>query len=404
MLQNTHYTPNTYLSTFLAAKYLGVSAFELNRLAEAKKIRTYTVDRYGEKFLVRDLNRFKDLLQPACQKIDNQAAEPDPRVSPPTSARVNYDDIIALHLFNDERQEYFEIPKPLVGLIATVPLFCKSARDNYVIYKNAGVVLAADRLEESKFPTLYIRKEDKTAGATDIHLKHQESLRQQLYVEDCDAIKRTLAVIFENILFHPAPAVIRLLGESVDSVIEGYVQSSRLKEMIYATLGQNISVAIHCVNILCLALRFCYYNSYSIDNSREIVLSALLHDIGKAPIPPEILSGTDRTLDEENILRCHTVIGGRLLEKCDFVSPAIGLGALEHHERLDGSGYPFGATRMSFFGQLVAILDTYDCIMSQAKKTGKPFNAFNALSSIKQDVELGRFSRDIFQQFMHSLT
>jgi HD-GYP domain-containing protein (c-di-GMP phosphodiesterase class II) len=404
MMQNTFYLPNTYLSTFLAAKYLGISAFELSRLVMENKLQTYTVDRFGEKFLVRDLNRFKEQPQEANQTAGIQPQAPDSANTPQAAVRINYDEIISLHILTNERQEFFELPTHLVGSIATVPLFYKPAKDTYVIYKSAGTALTADRLAETKLPTLYIRKKDKTAGAIDIHLKLLTPLRQSINAEDCDRIKTTLAAMFENLLFHPDLRVIRLIGESVNGVVDGYFRSSGLKAMMYATLDHDVSIATHSVNILCLALRFCHYNAYSIENSREIAISALLHDIGKWPIPAEILAAGNRTPDQENIMRCHAVIGGRLLEPCDFISPIIRFGALEHHERLDGSGYPFGITRMSFFGQLVSILDAYDCIMLQAKNDGKRFNAYSTFSLIKQDVENGRFSREIFQQFAHSLT
>ena len=95
--------------------------------------------------------------------------------------------------------------------------------------------------------------------------------------------------------------------------------------------------------------------------------AALVHDVGKMAVSPEILNKPGRPTDEEwQELRNHPTAGARLLAPLE---PWLGewLGAAtEHHERVDGKGYPRGlrSWEISLAGKIVAVADAYDCMTS----------------------------------------
>jgi hypothetical protein len=95
--------------------------------------------------------------------------------------------------------------------------------------------------------------------------------------------------------------------------------------------------------------------------------SALLHDVGKLSVPPEILNKPGRPTDDEwAVLAAHPAVGGELVEP---LAPWLGewrLAAAEHHERWDGTGYPRGlaGTEISLAGRIVAVADAFDVITS----------------------------------------
>jgi putative two-component system response regulator len=94
-----------------------------------------------------------------------------------------------------------------------------------------------------------------------------------------------------------------------------------------------------------------------------------MHDIGKIGIPDHILLKTDKlNQDEWEIMKQHTVIGGKILEKSPIDFIQLGeIIALTHHEKWDGSGYPQGlaGTQISMAGRITAIADAFDAIGSQ---------------------------------------
>ena len=105
------------------------------------------------------------------------------------------------------------------------------------------------------------------------------------------------------------------------------------------------------------------------DEADLLLLAAPLHDIGKLGTPDSILlkPGT-LTPEEWTIMKQHTVIGERILSHGR--SPVLKAGAqiaISHHEKFDGSGYPYGlrASAIPIFGRIVAVADVFDALTSE---------------------------------------
>ena len=100
---------------------------------------------------------------------------------------------------------------------------------------------------------------------------------------------------------------------------------------------------------------------------RKLGVALLLHDVGKLAVPPEILNKPGRLTDEELvIMRTHPEAGVELLRPAD-VSPLVVSVVRDHHERLDGLGYPDGidGTRVQEFPRIAAVADVYDAVTSE---------------------------------------
>lgn len=105
---------------------------------------------------------------------------------------------------------------------------------------------------------------------------------------------------------------------------------------------------------------------FSEDELGIIYRSALLHDIGKIAVPDKVLNKPGKLTNEEyDIMKKHTVWGGEILEGLEFL-PQADLGAIYHHERFDGTGYPYGikSGTLPRMVRIISAADTLDAMNS----------------------------------------
>jgi len=138
--------------------------------------------------------------------------------------------------------------------------------------------------------------------------------------------------------------------------------------------------------------------------TREAGMSGLLHDLGKALMPMEVLNKPGKLTDEEfRIIKSHPVEGHRLLVEGGTVGAVPLDVCLHHHEKIDGSGYPHRLTgeNISMFAKMGAVCDVYDAITSN-----RPYKAgWDPAESIRKMTEWcnGHFDTRIFQAFVKSI-
>lgn len=122
----------------------------------------------------------------------------------------------------------------------------------------------------------------------------------------------------------------------------------------------------------------------------EIRLCALLHDIGQLTVPRQILCSPTRLSPQEfDIVRKHCKAGSDLLKDSGYPSPAVRV-ALEHHERLDGSGYPQGlrADEICLEARIVAVAD-----VAEAMTADRPYRPSLGLGAALEELSKGRCVR-----------
>lgn len=142
-------------------------------------------------------------------------------------------------------------------------------------------------------------------------------------------------------------------------------------------------------------------------NDRDIkiaVQSGLLHDIGKVKVPKEILNKEGMLTGEEfAIIKKHTIYGFELLKNIDEMDVEVKRSVLMHHEREDGSGYPYktSADFLSLYSKITAVADVYDAITSDRiyKKKKTPFDAFFILGT----SGIGIFDTNALSTFLSNI-
>lgn len=160
----------------------------------------------------------------------------------------------------------------------------------------------------------------------------------------------------------------------------------------------------HCVSVCALMTALSGTLGFSRQQMVEAGVAGLLHDIGKAFVPAEILSKPAALSPAEYALvQTHTSRGHKwLLESVCNVNPTTLDVCLHHHERVGGSGYPHGLTgdSMSIFAKMAAICDAYDALTSDRpyKRGVEPGRALRTMA-----VARNHFDPLVFQAFVKTV-
>jgi putative nucleotidyltransferase with HDIG domain len=139
-------------------------------------------------------------------------------------------------------------------------------------------------------------------------------------------------------------------------------------------------------------------------STRELGLAGLLHDLGKAMMPMEVLNKPGKLTDDEfAIMRTHPGEGHRLLVEGNAVGEIVLDVCRHHHEKVDGSGYPdhLKGEQISLHAKMGAVCDVYDAITSN-----RPYKAgWDPAESIRKMTEWskGHFDETVFQAFVRSV-
>jgi HD-GYP domain-containing protein (c-di-GMP phosphodiesterase class II) len=126
-----------------------------------------------------------------------------------------------------------------------------------------------------------------------------------------------------------------------------------------------------------------------------LVFAALVHNIGYALIPQEILYKQEKLSEEEwKIMKGHSSQGAELLEYLDVPTEVV-LVARQHHEHINGKGYPTGlhGDEIHLFSRICSIADVYDALTSQKPYGAPPLSPSQAIVRM-QEME-GKFDPHI---------
>lgn len=191
-----------------------------------------------------------------------------------------------------------------------------------------------------------------------------------------------------------------LVERIVDSIFcepDALAPLARLKEHDAYTFQHSVSVC---------ALMVAFARTLGLDRPtiREIAIGALLHDVGKAKVPDEILNKPAKLTDAEfDKMKSHVVQSKIILQASPGISQIALDVAAQHHERFDGSGYPnkLRGDEISLYGQMGSIVDVYDAITSNRvyHKGMAPTEALRKLLTWTD----GHFKPDMVKAFIRSV-
>ncbi len=156
----------------------------------------------------------------------------------------------------------------------------------------------------------------------------------------------------------------------------------------------------HSVDVATIAMVIAKNMKYNQEQIHDIGIAGLLHDMGKSKIPTEILNKPGKLTDEEfDVMKQHPVLGYRILQEKKNFKDIISIAVLQHHEKMNGRGYPMGVTAEKIipYSRILSVADVYDALVTNRpyKKSYSQRTAVDILMSMTEDLDI-----DVMQTFL----
>ena len=194
-----------------------------------------------------------------------------------------------------------------------------------------------------------------------------------------------------------------LLDEVVVDIVSSVFRNHNAMTILTRLRDKHIYNWRHMINTAILVSVFAKYLGYKEQTVKELAMGALLHDIGQAKMPQGVLSKPSQLNDNEmQVVKKHVAQSLGLVKGEKGITPLMLDMIVNHHERLDGSGYPRGITaeKLSRPARIMAIVDVYDAITADRphQMGEEPISALRYLLANKQ-----LFDSELVQRFIKCL-
>ncbi len=306
---------------------------------------------------------------------------------------------------NKSIEKWILVRKSNIKYYEDVQLYYRNPAGKIVLYKPGGMRFDDESLEHKYVDEYFIKPEDKVKCLRAAQQGFSKNLIHNIVQNNTVTVKDELINLIDETLSEPRSGGLETVPDFVDSIVGGYSSQPDVIKNLARISFTDYTTTIHSVNVMALTMGYCFYSRLTLEETRQFGLAALLHDLGKTEMPGEILSASRSLSDEEfSTMKKHPEIGFDILQTTSVVLPDVRQGALEHHEKLDGSGYPQGKTNISEVGMVLGIIDCYEAITNDDRPYRSAMPPLAALRLIKKDVKQGKYNKRIFKDFAYSLT
>ncbi|MCX7800270.1 MAG: HD-GYP domain-containing protein [Fimbriimonadales bacterium] len=173
----------------------------------------------------------------------------------------------------------------------------------------------------------------------------------------------------------------------------------RARRLLAVTLGPDCEELVHSERVAGFCERIGLRMGLGREELHTLVVGSLLHDLGKTVVPRAVLKRNGPLSDQElDLVRLHPKAGADILRGFPGMERFAEI-VLNHHERLDGSGYPRGLRghEIDLLSRIAAVADVFDAITSP-----RPYRAAmplpRALAVLRIEVDLGRLDAEVFRE------
>ena len=232
------------------------------------------------------------------------------------------------------------------------------------------------------------------------HILRDESIPEQT---KAGIVYDSTKMLIKDVLANPTLSEnVRRSQTMVESQVAYILTGPQAFHNLLRVMSFDYYTYTHSVNVCTFSVAFAQHIGITEEETlSNLGTGALLHDIGKTKISDRILNKRSRLSPMEmDIVRRHPEWGVELMKETDMIPEESYFPIIQHHEREDGSGYPFGipGSEMHVFGRIVSIADCFDA-MTTRRVYQPAVDTFPALKVMFQQE--GAFERQLLEKFAY---
>jgi len=261
-------------------------------------------------------------------------------------------------------------------------------------------VQVANVLENGKeFKPFFFEEEEQVTENQKEKLTHHKPFHQH-YLESVQAYKQLFISWQSGVLVD-----IHKVRKVILPLVEEIVKNDEEVFKLYHYCKKEDYVFHHSISVALVSTFLAKKLGYQMGEINQIALTGLLCDCGMAKVSPNILKkNLTLTESEYKDIKQHPVHSYNLLKNIMSIKGGVKMGVLQHHERIDGSGYPLNVKDQQLhpYSKIVALADTYQAMVSVRPYRSKQ-SPFKVLEQIMED-DFGKFDLTIINELKKGIT
>ena len=307
-------------------------------------------------------------------------------------------DLIAKHIFFFEQLENGILPLDtyifyLSGFklyLKKGEVFDKSKRDELLNEGQKYLFISKNELREYNFNVE--KKLTQTLSNKDIPVKKRTEILRNASISLVEEVFDSMEILKDK--------------ERIDNLTNNMVQFLNDNKGVLFNLltlsSHDFYTYRHSVDVSIYNIMFAKF--IGITNKKQLNIYAqagLFHDLGKSRVPDKIINKKGPLNDEEwKIMKSHPKYGADILKNIYGIHQNIIDASLYHHEKIDGSGYPFGLSgdKIPFIGRLTAISDIFSALTTH-RSYSKARSIYEALNFMTENLR-GKIDKQLFKKFI----